>query len=283
MRILVTGAAGLIGSSVAARLANEHDVVGLDLNPGPGVGIVADCNEVADWRHRIGQVDAVVHVAALHAPHVGQCSDEEFRRANVDATARLLDLAMVSKTSHFILTSTTSLYGHALESYSRATWVDEQLEPKPRDIYDLTKLEAERLVASAGGSMTVTSLRMSRCFPEPANLMAWYRLYRGVDRRDVAEAHALALGRKGPAATYVISAATPFLREDCEPLLADAPSVIERRCPGLIDRMAKMGWRPPSSIDRVYDCGLATSELGYSPRHGVASCLAGDWDPLPSR
>ena len=31
MRILVTGAAGLIGSAVATRLAEEHDVVGLDL------------------------------------------------------------------------------------------------------------------------------------------------------------------------------------------------------------------------------------------------------------
>ena len=283
MRILVTGAAGLIGSAVAARLAREHDVIGLDLNPGPQVGLVADCHEVAEWRHRVGEVDAVFHVAALHAPHVGQRSDEEFRCTNVDATARLLDLAMVFKTSHFVLTSTTSLYGHALESYSRATWVDEQLEPQPRDIYDLTKLEAERLVASAGGSMTVTSLRMSRCFPEPAGLMAWCRLYRGVDRRDVAEAHALALGRNGPPASYVISAVTPFLREDCEELAADAASVIERRRPGLIEQMASKGWPPPSSIDRVYDSGLAADELGFAPHYNIYSCLSGDWDPLPSR
>src|SRR4029453_17146374 len=134
-----------------------------------------------------------------------------------------------------------------------------------------------------GGSMTGAPPRVSRCFPEPANLMAWYRLYRGVDRRDVAKAHALALHRKGPPATYLISAGTPFLREDSEQLLVDAPSVIENRCPALIGRMAAMGWRVPASIDRIYDCRLAASELGYSPRHGVGSCLAGDWDPLPSR
>lgn len=283
MRILVTGAAGLIGSSVAARLANLHDVIGLDLNPAPQVGIVADCGAVADWRHRVGLVDAVVHVAALHAPHVGQRSDEEFRHVNVDATSRLLDFALDSGASHFVLTSTTSIYGHALQHDGRAVWVDEQLAPRPRDIYDKTKLEAERLVASAGGSMTVTSLRMSRCFPEPADLMAWYRLYRGVDRRDVAEAHELALHRKGPAATYLISAMTPFLREDCKQLLVDAPSVIERRSPALIGRMEEMGWQLPGSIDRVYDCRLAACELGYLPQHGVGSCLAGDWDPLPSR
>jgi nucleoside-diphosphate-sugar epimerase len=283
MRILVTGAAGLIGSGVASRLAREHDVIGVDLLPGEHVQIVGDCGDVADWRHRVGSIEAIVHTAALHAPHVGQRSDEEFRRCNVDATQRLLDLAMDSKTKHFVLTSTTSLYGRALESYSMAVWVDEQLEPQPRDIYDETKLEAERLVASAASQMTVTSLRMSRCFPEPAEAMAWYRLYRGVDRRDVAEAHASALARFGPSTTYVISASSPFRREDCEELHGDAPSVIERRCPGLIGRMADRGWHPPKSIDRVYDSSVATGELGYEPRHGIESCIQGDWDPPPSR
>ena len=42
MRILVTGAAGLIGSGVEARLAAEHEVIGLDLIEGAHVVIVAD-------------------------------------------------------------------------------------------------------------------------------------------------------------------------------------------------------------------------------------------------
>lgn len=283
MRILVTGAAGLIDSAVAKRLAAEHDVIGLDLNPGPQVRLVADCGDVAEWRHMVGAIHAVVHTAALHAPHVGQHSDEDFRRANVEATSRLLDFAVEAGAERFVLTSTTSLYGHALESEGAAAWVDERLEPQPRDIYDETKLEAEALVASAGGDMTVTSLRISRCFPEAADVMAWYRLYRGIDRRDVANAHALALHRAGPSATYVISAATPFERHDCGELQRDAPAVIERRCPGLIDRMAAKGWRVPGSIDRVYDAGLAAGELGFAPRFGIESCLARDWDPTPSR
>jgi nucleoside-diphosphate-sugar epimerase len=283
MRVLVTGAGGLIGSGVAARLAKDHDVIGLDLKAGSHVQLLSDCLEVAEWRHRVGPVDAIVHVAALHAPHVGQSSSDDFRRANVEATSRLLDFAASVNATSFVLTSTTSLYGHALEPEGQAVWVDDHLEPQPRDIYDETKLEAERLIASAGGAMTVTSLRMSRCFPEPAESMAWYRLYRGVDRRDVAEAHALALGRSGPPATYVISAATPFRREDCDRLLTNASVVIEQRRPGLTDRMAAKGWQAPNSIDRVYDCGLAVRELGYVPRHGIQSCLASDWDPAPSR
>lgn len=283
MRILVTGAAGLIGSGVAARLSADHDVIGLDLKRGEHVHIVGDCGSVAEWRQRVGRLDVVVHTAALHAPHVGRRGETEFKQTNVEATSRLLDLAVDSGATHFVLTSTTSLYGQALEAKDRAVWVDERLQPRPRDIYDETKLEAEELVSSAGGSMTVTSLRMSRCFPEPDEVMAWYRLYRGIDRRDVAEAHALALGRSGPPATYVVSATTPFAREDCEELLFDAPAVIERRLPGLIERMAARGWRPPRSIDRVYDCSLAQKVLRFVPRFGVESCLAGDWDPSPSR
>ena len=283
MRILVTGAAGLIGRAVAERLEGDHDVVGLDLNVGPTVQIVGDCLDVATWRHRLGGIHAVVHVAALHAPHVGSRSEAEFRRTNVEATSRLLDLALTAGASHFVLTSTTSLYGHSLDARHRAVWVDEALEPQPRDIYDETKLEAEELVSSAGGSMTVTSLRMSRCFPEAAGTMAGYRLHRGVDRRDVAEAHLLALQRMGAPASYVISARSPFEREDAAELLHDAPAVIERRIPRLGDAFAAKGWRLPRCIDRVYDCELAMRDLGYNPRFGIEACLKDDWDPSPAK
>jgi nucleoside-diphosphate-sugar epimerase len=257
-------------------------VVGLDLRPGPHVHAIADCNDVSDWGPVIGVIDAVVHTAALHAPHVGSFSDAEFRRVNVDATKRLLEHALTVGASHFVLTSTTSLYGHALEAERQAAWINEGVEPEPRDIYDVTKLEAERAVESACSSLVVTSLRMSRCFPEPAEAMAWYRLYRSVDRRDVAEAHALALKRTGPPACFVVSAATPFEHEDAGELLTDAPAVISRRCPGVIERMAAKGWSAPHSIGRVYDCRLAIDQLGYSPRYGINACLVGDWDPAPS-
>ena len=283
MRVLVTGAAGLIGSGIAARLRKDHDVIGLDLFSGPEVHVVADCFEVKGWRPRVGKLDAVVHVAALHAPDIGKRSDAEFRRTNVEATSRLLDLAVEGGASHFILTTTTSAYGSALEPDGGAVWVDERLQAQPRDIYDETKLLAEELVASAGNALNVTSLRMSRCFPEDAGVMAWYRLYRGVDRRDVAEAHALALGRQGSPSTYVVSAVTPFVRDDCEELLYDAPSVIERRCPGLLSKAAAEGWHPPKSIDRVYDSSRAIMDLSFNPAFGIESCLATDWDPFPTR
>ena len=62
-----------------------------------------------------------------------------------------------------------------------------------KSIYHRTKIEAETfLETEANSSLKVTTLRMSRCFPEPAPIMAMYRLHRGIDARDVAEGHRLA-------------------------------------------------------------------------------------------
>jgi nucleoside-diphosphate-sugar epimerase len=278
MRILVTGAAGLIGSSVAARLRRDHEVVGLDLRPGTEVEMVADILEMPP----LAGFDAVAHVAALHAPHVVHASDAEFRSVNVDATARLLDSALAAGVSRFVYTSTTSLYGHALEPRrSRAAWIDEEVEPEPRDIYDETKLEAERLVRSSGLPSAI--LRMSRCFPEPAPEMAAYRLHRGIDRRDVALAHQLALGgATGDAPVYLISAPTPFLPEDREALFADAPAVIRRRAPDVAERFDRFGWPLPRSIGRVYSPARAAVRLGFTARYAPLSVLDGDCDPRPS-
>jgi nucleoside-diphosphate-sugar epimerase len=278
MRILVTGAAGLIGSSVAALLRRDHEVVGLDLRQGPEVEMIADIREPPP----LAGFDAIVHVAALHAPHVVHASDAEFRSVNVDATARLLDAALAAGVSRFVYTSTTSLYGHALEPREgRAAWIDEEVEPEPRDIYDETKLEAERLVRSAG--LPAAILRMSRCFPEPAPEMAAYRLYRGIDRRDVARAHALALGGATvDAPVYVISAPTPFLAEDREALFADAPSIIRRRAPEVAQTFAERGWPLPRSIGRAYSPARAAARLGFTARYGALSVLDGDCDPPPS-
>jgi nucleoside-diphosphate-sugar epimerase len=115
---------------------------------------------------------------------------------------------------------------------------------------------------------------MARCFPEAAPLMAAYRLHRGVDARDVASAHALALR---PVATpwrcFVISGATPFRAEDAAALKHDAPAVIARRAPELARAFAARGWALPASIDRVYCPAAAQRELGWTPRFGAAEVL----------
>jgi len=196
MKILLTGSSGpKVAATVAARLAGEHDVVGFDLHPAPTTTHVADITRITDWQPYLDGVDAVVRLAALHAPHRATHSPADFIRLNINATASLVESAQRAGAKRFLLASTTSVYGRAMRSNARAVWVTEDLSPIAEDIQDETKLAAESICRDAFAPNFVTAaLRFSRSFPEPLPLMALSRLYRDVDARDVAQAFALALG-----------------------------------------------------------------------------------------
>jgi UDP-glucose 4-epimerase len=160
-----------------------------------------------------------------------------------------------------------------LPEAGEAVWVTEALEPRPRDIYDETKLAAEEACrAAARSGLPCVALRMSRCFPEEPRLLATYRLYRGVDADDVAQAHELALAAR-PAGfeAFNVSAQTPFVRGDCRRLFEDAASVLLERLPWAGEEFARRGWQLPPSIDRVYVVERAIAGLGYRPQHDFAA------------
>jgi len=276
MKVLITGATGRIGRAIYVRLALEHDVVGLDRSPSSTADFIGDISDIELVRQALQGVDAIVHTAALHAPHVGLFTDAEFERINVQATRVLAELAIESGIHNFVFTSTTALYGSAATPGQRAGWVDEDLEPQPRTIYHATKIEAENALAAMAKQtpLTVTALRMSRCFPEPAPAMATYRLHRGIDARDVADAHARALmSNLAGCRVYVVSGATPFHKGDVRELASHAPSVIRERAPELAEAFANRGWDLPQSIDRVYSPARALDELSWVPRYGFAEVL----------
>ncbi len=275
MKVLVTGASGRIGGTIAARLARSHDVTGFDLRPGPFTQCIGDVCDTAALARQLAGVEAVVHTASLHVPELAARSAADFRRVNVEATRRLLAACGEAGVRRFVYTSTTSLYGHALVPEDAAVWVTESLVPRPRDRYDDTKLAAEECCrAAAGAGLHCVALRMSRCFPEPPREIAAYRLYRGVDAEDVAQAHELALAAPAAGfAVYNVSAPSPFQWSDCLQLLADAPAVIARRAPQAAAEFARRGWELPRSIDRVYVVEAAIRGLGYRPVHDFAALL----------
>ncbi|MET0549874.1 MAG: NAD(P)-dependent oxidoreductase [Xanthomonas sp.] len=277
LKIVVTGSAGRVGRAVHIRLAREHRVSGFDRTPCSTTEWVGDLDDAALLARALQDADAVIHTAALHAPHVAHVPAARFRQVNVDGTRRVLDAAAAAGVRRIVFTSTTALYGSAASPEDTAAWVDETLTPQPQTIYHHTKLEAEALLRDAAdqGGPSVRILRMSRCFPEPVNVMAAFRLHRGIDARDVAEAHAAALRHAGPAAaTFVISGATPFLREDCADLHSAAPAVLQRRAPALVAAFAQRGWALPERIDRVYSAQHAMQALDWRPRYGFEEVLA---------
>ena len=277
MKILITGAAGRVGRATYIRLCADHDVVGIDSTPSSTTDIVASIEDTDRVRAAIRGVEAVIHIAALHAPHVGHFDQERFEAVNTAATAVLARLAADTGVQRFVFTSTTALYGSPSVISGGAVWIDEKTVPNPRTIYHRTKLKAEALLEEVGveTGLQVTVIRMSRCFPEPAPIMAAYRLHRGVDVRDVADAHALAaLAPSAGFCRYLVSGNTPFLPQDCEELLEDAPAVIQRRCPDLAAIFRRRRWKLPDSIDRVYSPALAASQLGWQSRHAFEEVLA---------
>jgi UDP-glucose 4-epimerase len=279
MKIVVTGSSGQVGRAIYQRLARLHRVVGVDRQRSPTADLVCDLADTAAIRSALVGADAVVHAAALHAPHVGREPDAEFRRINVEGTRLLAGQAIAVGVSRFVYTSTTSLYGVlAPPGTAPAAWIDEHTVPQPRTIYHETKLQAEQLLQRYGqaGAMIVTILRMSRCFPEPAPAMAIHRLHRGIDVRDVAAAHERAIEAFNSlgARTYLVSGATPFLPQDCTDLGRDARRVLQRRVPALVAAFASRGWPIPTAIDRVYDSRQAQRDLRWTPEFGYEHLLS---------
>jgi nucleoside-diphosphate-sugar epimerase len=235
--------------------------------------------------------DAVLHAATLHKPHVGSHARREFVDTNISGTLVLLEEAVAAGAGRFVYTSTTSAFGRALAPPpgAPAAWIDEDVVPVPRNIYGATKRAAEDLceLVHRDHGLACLILRTSRFFPEgddrddvraaypDANVKVNELLYRRVDLEDVVGAHRVALER-APAVgfgRYIVSATTPFTRDDLAGLRADAPAVVRRLFPGYEDVYAALGWTMFPSIERVYDNARARRELGWAPRHDFAHAL----------
>ena len=276
MRVLVTGSAGRVGRAIYIKLMRTHDVVGVDRTPCSTTDFIGDIRDTDFMAKALKDVDIVVHTAALHAPHVGLLGDSEFQSINVDATEQLALQGIKSGIKHFVFTSTTALYGYASTPQGTAGWVNELVIPKPKSIYHYSKVQAESKLKEISTlfNLPVTVLQMSRCFPEPADLMTIYRLTRGIDSRDVANAHLCAIEKRlNGFNRFIISGKTPFSQLDCQRLYQEADKVIKEQLPSVAQNFEQRGWALPTSLDRIYDSSRAQIELSWQPKYGFDNVL----------
>jgi UDP-glucose 4-epimerase len=292
MKILVTGSSGHLGEALVRSLQGApHDVIGVDVAPSPfthALGSIVDRTFVA---RSMSGVDAVIHTATLHKPHVVTHTRQDFVDTNIAGTLNLLEEAGAAGVGAFVFTSTTSAFGRALSppDGAPAAWITEQVAPVPKNIYGVTKVAAEDLCELfwRQRGLPCVVLRTSRFFPESdddqgvrdryddANVKLNELLYRRVDVQDVVDAHLLAVEQAARIGfdRYIISATSPFGPNDAKGLRTDMPAVVARYVPEFHAEYARRQWRLFPGIDRVYVNDKARAELGWQPRYDFSAAI----------
>jgi len=242
---------------------------------------------------------AVVHAATLHKPHVVTHSWQDFMDTNVSGTLVLLKAAISAGVPEF----------HIREHHERVRVIAEPRRLRASDLGNRRvsgeakehlrgeQVMAENLceLAHKEHRLPVMVLRTSRFFPEDddspevsrqyetANTQANELLYRRVDIEDAISAIMRALERAADIgfSRFIVSATSPFKRDDLSMLGHDAPSVVRRMFPEVEATYAMRDWKFFPKIDRVYVNDRARRELGWTPKYDFAyvlKCLRANQD-----
>lgn len=156
-RVLVTGAAGFIGSWTVEELVREgYYVVGVDdLSDGllSRLSSVMGCSSfqfikasICDWEAMVSicrDVDAVVHLAAKVSVEEAYLNPKLAFKVNVEGTLVLLEAARRGSVERFVYASSVAVYGEP-----RSLPVSEDHPLRPVNVYGATKAAAELLVHS---------------------------------------------------------------------------------------------------------------------------------------
>lgn len=299
MRLVVTGAAGFIGSHLSERLlADGHIVVGVDCftdyygRPDkeanlavalatPGFTFVEADLRTDDLAPLVAGADAVVNQAATPGLVLSWDDFERYQSCNLSAVKRLVDACIDADVDHFVQASTSSVYG------AEATGT-EDASTLPVSPYGVTKLAAEHLLRAHSETfgLPLTILRYFSIYgprqrPDMAYRIFCERLLRGeavtvfgdggqsrsnTYVSDCVDATVAALARAPDGSIFNVGGGQ-------ELALLDAISLIGE----VLDVVPQIAFRPARRGDQrrtVADTRRATAALGWSPqvapREGMA-------------
>lgn len=260
-RVLITGAAGFIGSHVADEcLRLGHRVTGIDdlsggfrRNVSPGVqlfeGDIRDGAFVDRVWHEAGPFDHVFHFAAYAAEglsHHVRCFNYE---TNLVASAQLINASIRNRVRHFVFASSIAVYG------TGQVPLTEETIPRPEDPYGISKLAVELDLESASRlfGLRYTIFRPHNVYGERQHYGDRYRNVVGIFLNQCLRGEPMTLlgdGQQTRAFTYV---------GDIAGIIARAPQV-----PGAANRVFNVGAdRPTRVIDLAHEIAAA---LGVEAR-----------------
>ena len=306
--ILVTGAAGFIGSHLTQRLlAAGRRVVGVDnfcdfYDPADkrrNVGEVQPPGEVtieeADIRDRCAMLemfrrhrpDTVVHLAAMAGVRPSIKDPALYTQVNVNGTVHLLDAAAQTDVDKFVFASSSSVYGNN----DKVPFAEDDRVGHPISPYAATKRAAELLCHSYAhlSALPVTCLRLFTVFgPRQRPDLAISKFLKLV--RDDQPVPMFGDGSTSRDYTYVDDIVTGILaamrREDDFAIynlggnapitLRDMIGVIEE----VVGKPAKIEQRPAQrgDVDRTWaDLTKSQANLGYRPATSLADGIARQW------
>lgn len=291
MRVLITGAGGLLGGRLSTLLASRCEVAGVvRRSPAPpGVETIGadlvDPNQVAAAlaRKRPG---AVVHCAALADADVCERDPGLARRENVEAT-RVLAAACGATSTRLVTISTDLVFGGE-EAYARETD-----EPRPIMEYGRSKLAAEAITLAAASDAVVlrvalisgrgfgprltstegVALRLARSEPVTLYEDEWRT---PVDPPSVAAAILAVLERPKAFGCFHLAGPERLTRAEIGERVASTLGLDA----SLIKRGAQASHRgAPRPRDVSLDNTRAKSELGWSPQAFDLAIREGRLDP----
>jgi dTDP-4-dehydrorhamnose reductase len=148
MKLLITGASGLLGLSLALEAMREHDVIGVNrskLKSAPFQVLEADLTHKGSIATILdsAQPDWLIHCAALTNLDVCENNPEQARVLNTEVPAGLADVC-AKRGIRLIHISTDAVF----DGLKTGPYTEEDT-PNPLGIYSQTKLESERAVQAA--------------------------------------------------------------------------------------------------------------------------------------
>lgn len=186
MKVVVTGAAGFIGSHLCeALLEGGHEVVGIDCFTDyyaradkeanltvargmPGFTFVEADLRSDDLEPLLDGAEAVINEAATPGLVLSWDDFERYQSTNLSAVKRLIDASIATGVGHFVQASTSSVYG------AEATG-GEDSHCLPVSPYGVTKLAAEHLLRAHAAT-----------FDLPLTILRYFSIYGPRQRPDMA-------------------------------------------------------------------------------------------------